>query len=142
MSVRSDGTRSLAARWLVGIGCLSLAAGAVLHLTGGYQLVLAGTLASNLNTELEYALRCVFLIVGWHWLVIAAIAMIAAFLRTSTARAIVLLCAVALIVDGALMAKFLGWFVGTDMILASAVLILCGGFALAPVGQVVEEFAK
>lgn len=141
MSVRS-GTRSLAARCLVGIGCLSLAAGAVLHLTGGYPLVLAGLLASNLNPELQSALRSVFLIVGWHWLMIAAIAMIAAFLRASAARAIVLLCAVTLIGDGALMAKFLGWFVGTDMILVSALLILCGGLAIAPAKQVVEEFAK
>jgi hypothetical protein len=141
MSVRIKDTRSLAARCLVGIGSLSLAAGAVLHLTGGYPLISAGVLASNLNTELQSALRCVFLIVGWHWLMLAAIAMIAAFLRASAAKAIVLLCAVALIVDGALMAKFLGWFVGTDMILASAVLILCGGFVLAPVKRVVEEFA-
>ena len=142
MSVRSDGTRSLAARCLVGIGCLSLAAGAVLHLTGGYPLVSAGVLASNLNTDLQSAFRSVFFIVGWHWLVIAAIAMIAAFSRASAAKAIVLLCAAALIVDGALMAKFLGWFVGTDMILVSALLILCGGFALAPVKQAVEEFVK
>jgi hypothetical protein len=130
------------ARSLVGIGCLSLAAGAVLHLTGGYPLVSAGVLASNLNTDLQSAFRSVFLIVGWHWLMIAAIAMIAAFSRARTAKAIVLLCAVTLIVDGALMAKFLGWFVGTDMILVSALLILCGGFAIAPAERVVEEFAN
>jgi hypothetical protein len=142
MSVRIKDTRSLAARWLVGIGCLLLATGAALHLTGGYPVISAGLRASNLNTELQSALRCVFLIVGWHWLVIAAIALIAVFSRESAAKAIVLLCAVALLVDGALMAKFLGWFVGTDMILASALLILCGGLAIAPVKQAVEEFAK
>jgi hypothetical protein len=133
--------RMKAARWLVGTGCLLLAAGAVLHLVAAYPQISAGVLASNLNAELQSALRSVFLIVGWHWLMIAAIAMIAAFSRASAAKAIVLFCAVTLIVDGALMAKFLGWFVGTDMILASALLILCGGFAIAPAKQVVEEFA-
>jgi len=130
-----------AGRWLVGTGCLVLAAGAVLHLVAAYPQVSSGVLASNLDTGLKSALRSVFLIVGWHWLIIAAIAMIAAFSRASAAKTIVLLCAVALIVDGAVMARFLGWFVGTDMILVSALLILCGGFALAPAKKVVEEFA-
>jgi hypothetical protein len=142
MSVRIKDTRSLAARCLIGTGCLSLAAGAMLHLNGGYRLVRAGVLASNLNIELQSALRCVFLIVGWHWLMIASIALIAAFSRAPAAKAVVLLCAVALIVDDVLMAKFLGWFVGTNIILVSALLILGGGFATAPARRVVEQLAK
>jgi uncharacterized membrane protein len=126
----------------MGIGCLNVAAGAVLHLAGGYHEVEAGVLASNLDTVLKSALRCVFLIVGCHWIVLAMITSIAAFSRASIRETVVLLCALALIIDSSLMAAFLGWFVGTDMILASALLILCGGFTLAPAGTVVETRAE
>lgn len=133
--------RIKAARCLIGIGCLVLAAGAVLHLGAAYPQVSAGVQGSNLSTGLQSGLRSVFLIVGWHWLMIAVITMIAAFSRASSAKVIILLCAIVLIVDGAVMAKFLGWFVGTDMIFVSAFLILCGGFAIAPAKRAVEEFA-
>jgi hypothetical protein len=134
--------RTRAARWLTGIGCLILVAGAVLHLTGAYPKVAAGARASNLATVLQSAFPCVFLIVGSHWIVLAAIAMVAVFSRMSRSSAVVLLCALALIVDSLFMASFLGWFVGTDMILASALLISCGGLALAPAKSVAAVRAE
>jgi len=124
--------RSAASRWLVGAGCLVLVAGALLHLIAAYPKVSPAVLASNLNPSLQSALRSVFLIIGCHWIFLAAIAMVGAFSRTSARRTIVLLCALALFVDAALMASFLGWFMGTAMILASALLILCGGLAVTP----------
>lgn len=125
-------TRTKAARWLVGVGSLLLFGGGFLHLFGGYPLVKAGVLSSNLDAALKSALRSVFLMVGWHWIVLAVIATLAAFSRAPVAKLLVLLCGFTLLVDGALMATFLGWFVGTNMILFSALLILCGGFALEP----------
>lgn len=83
-----------------------------------------------------------FLIVGWHWIAIAAVAAVAAFTRARVGKALVLICGFAILIDGAVMAAFLGWFVGTDMILVSALLILCGGFALVPAERPVETIAK
>ena len=40
------------------------------------------------------------------------------------------------------MARFLGWFLGTDMILGSALVILCGGLALADARTEIEAIAK
>ena len=134
--------RNTTARWLVGTGCLVLLPGAGLHLAAAYPKVSASVLASNLDTGLQSALRCVFLIVGWHWIVLAAIAVFAVFSRAPVGKIVVLLCALALIFDAALMAAFLGRFLGTGMILASALLILCGGFALPPAKPVVEVGAK
>jgi hypothetical protein len=119
-------------RGLAGAGSVILFGGALLHLIAAYPQVSSGVLVSNLDAGLKSALRSVFLIVGWHWIVIAAIAAVAAFTRASLGRTLVVICGFAILVDAAVMAAFLGWFVGTDMILASAVLILCGGFALAP----------
>jgi hypothetical protein len=47
-------------------------------------------------------------------------------------KAIVLFCGFALLVEAAVMLAFLGWFVGSAMTLASALLILCGGVLVAP----------
>ena len=134
--------RTTIARSLAGAGSLILFGGALLHLIAAYPKVSAGVLASNLDAALKPALRSVFLIVGWHWIVIAVVAAVATFTHARTGRTLVLICGFAILVDGALTAAFLGWFVGTDMILLSALLILCGGFALAPAKSVVEAIAK
>ncbi|HEV2135614.1 MAG TPA: hypothetical protein VGR47_15370 [Terracidiphilus sp.] len=135
-------TQNKIGRGLAGAGCVILFAGALLHLIAGYPLVSAGVLKSNLDAGLKPALRSVFLIVGWHWIVIAVIAAVAAFIRPRGGRVVVLICGFAILVDGALMAVFLGWFVGTNMILLSALLILCGGFVLAPAKRPTEEVAN
>lgn len=127
--------RIKAARLLAALGSILLLGGGLLHLFGGYPLVKAGVLSSNLDAALKPALRSVFLIVGWHWIVIAVIAALAAFSRSRVGKTLVLICGLTLLVDGMLMAVFLGWFVGTNMILLSALLILCGGFALVPAKQ-------
>ncbi|HEV2326493.1 MAG TPA: hypothetical protein VGS10_21320 [Terracidiphilus sp.] len=54
----------------------------------------------------------------------------------------VLICGLTLLIDTALMAAFVGWFVGTDMILASALLIFCGGAVLALANRPFEAVAK
>jgi hypothetical protein len=122
--------RSKAAGSLVACGCIVLLAGAALHLAAAYPRVSAAVKSSNLNAGLQSALRSVFLIVGWHWIVIGFIVLIGAFLETKLRKPIVLFCGFALLLDAGVMARFLGWFVGTDMILASALLILFGGLLL------------
>lgn len=134
--------RTKIARSLVGLGSIVLFAGALLHLIAGYPLVSAGVLASNLDAALKPALRSVFLIVGWHWIVVAVISAVGAFARARLAKTIVLICGLAVLIDGTVMAVFLGWFVGSEMILASALLILCGGLALDHAKRAVDIVAE
>ncbi|MGA7047047.1 MAG: hypothetical protein WBP65_18455 [Candidatus Sulfotelmatobacter sp.] len=119
--------RNNAARILVALGALVLSAAALLHCIAAYPKVSTAVNASNLGVPLQRALRTVFLLVGWDWIVIAIIMLISAFTVTKLRKLIVLFCGFALLVTAAVMLTFLGWFVGTDMVLASALMSLCGG---------------
>ena len=68
-----------------------------------------------------------------HIFVIAIIMLISAFTVTKLRKVIVLFCGLALLVNMAVMLAFMGWFIGTDMVLASALMILCGGLLFQPV---------
>jgi hypothetical protein len=142
MFADSMNVRTKIGRWLAGAGIVILVGGALLHLIAAYPEVSSGVLASNLVPHLKPALRAVFFIVGWHWIVIAVIATAAIFTRAGVGKALVLICGFAILVDGAVMVALLGWFVGSEMILLSALLILCGGFALAPAKRVPEAVAE
>jgi len=119
--------RNHAARILVALGASVLIAAALLHCVAAYPKVSPVVNASNLSVPLQRALRTVFLLVGWDWIVIAIIMLICAFTVTKLRRVIVLFCGFALLVTTAVMLAFLGWFVGTDMILASGLMSFCGG---------------
>ncbi len=124
--------RGKVAKFFATLGCLVLLAGAVLHLIAAYPRVSFGLARSNISPGLQSALRTVFLLVGWDWIVIAVIVLIAVSAATSLRKVIVLFCGLALLVDAAVMLAFIGWFVGAVMILASALLILCGGSLVDP----------
>ena len=65
--------RNNAARILVALGAMVLIAGALLHCMAAYPKVSTAVSASNLGAPLQRALRTVFLLVGWDWIVIAII---------------------------------------------------------------------
>ena len=119
--------RNNAARILVALGAMVLIAGALLHCMAAYPKVSTAVSASNLGAPLQRALRIVFLLVGWDWIMIAIIMLISTFTVTRLRKVIVLLCGFALLVTAAVMLAFLGWFVGTDIVLASALMSFCGG---------------
>jgi small basic protein len=58
---------------------------------------------------------------------VIAIIMISAVTVTKLGKVIVLFCGFALLVNMAVMLAFMGRFIGTDMVLASALMTLCGG---------------
>lgn len=121
-------SRLSVARFLIIVGCIILLAASVLHSVGAYPRVSAGLAASNLNGGLQSALRAVFLMIGWDWIVIviAIVVLIAAFTETNLRKPVVLFCGAALLVQTAVMLRFLGFFPGTDMILSAALLIVSG----------------
>jgi hypothetical protein len=118
--------RNNAARILVALGAMVLIAAALLHLSD-YRKDLFAVSASNLGAPLQGGVRALYFLVGWDWIVIAIIMPISAFTVTKLGKVIVLFCGFALLVNMAVMLAFMGWFVGTDMVLASALMILCGG---------------
>jgi hypothetical protein len=118
--------RNNAARILVALGAIVLIAAALLHLSD-YPKDLSAVSASNLGAPLKGGVRSLYFLVGWDWIVIAIIMLISAFTVTKLGKVIVLFCGFALLVNMAVMLAFMGWFVGTDMVLASALMTLCGG---------------
>jgi hypothetical protein len=118
--------RNNAARILVALGAIVLIAAALLHLSD-YPKDLSAVSASNLGAPLKGGVRSLYFLVGWDWIVIAIIMLISAFTVTKSRNVIVLFCGFALLVNMAVMLAFMGWFVGTDMVLASALMTLCGG---------------
>ena len=124
--------RHKVALFLIVFGCVVLLAGAALHLIAAYPRVVLGATASSLKPNLQSAFRTVFLLVGWDWIVAGIIVLIASFSATKLGKAIVLICGLSLLGHTAIMAGFLGWFAGTDMIFTAGLLIFCGGALLQP----------
>jgi hypothetical protein len=118
--------RNNAARILVALGAMVLIAAALLHLSD-YPKDLSAVSASNLGAPLQGAVRALYFLVGWDWIVIAIIMLISAFTVTKLGKVIVLFCGFAILVNMTVMLAFMGWFVGTGMVLASALMTLCGG---------------
>jgi len=119
--------RNKAGRILVGLGSIALFAIAAVHWAayGNYLSPALG--ASNLAAPLQAGLRAVFLMVGWDWIVIGAIVLLAAITETKLRKVLVLVCGVAVLVEAGLALAFMGIFVGSEMIGLAALLILCGG---------------
>ncbi len=119
--------RNKAAQILVLIGAIVLFASAALHSMGAYPKLSTQLAASNLKVSLQAALRAIFLLVGWDWLVIGTIALLAAFTRTRLRKALVLLCGFAVLVQTVVTLAFIGVFVGNELIGTAAVLLIVGG---------------
>lgn len=124
--------RQRTAQLLVGLGCLVLLAGAVLHLIAAYPRLSSALAASNLNADLQGAMRTVFLLIGWAWIIIAVVILIAALTETKIKKTIVLFCGLALLVQIPVWVALMGWFVGNEMFVSAAALIVCGGLLFRP----------
>jgi hypothetical protein len=124
--------RQFVAKLLVGLGCLNMLVGAGLHLYAGYPLISAGIAASNLSGRLANATRAVFLMIGFTWITIAVVTLIAAFTQTRIRKILVLFCGLSLLAEIPIWVRLMGWFVGNEMFLLSGVLITLGGLLLPP----------
>jgi hypothetical protein len=119
--------RNNAARILVTSGSIVLFAAAVLHFFAGYSTGFAALAASNLKVGLQTAFRVVFLSVGWDWILLGTIALVAAFKATAARKALVLVCGLGVLIEAVAGAAIMGIFIGNEMIGAGAVLIIIGG---------------
>jgi hypothetical protein len=123
--------RKRTAQVLAILGSVILFAGAALHSVLGSRVVFAALDASNGPPDIVHGLKAVWLIVAWHWTVIGIVAIAAAFSQLRIRRAVVLLCGIVLLADGAGMYAALGIFIGNAMIFAAAIAFLAGA-ALFP----------
>jgi surface polysaccharide O-acyltransferase-like enzyme len=119
--------RNKVARILVTLGAIVLFASTAIHSAAAYPKVSGALSASNLSAPLKAALRAVFLLVGWHWVVIGVVALLAVFRETKLRKILVLFCGVAVLVETGLTLAFIGVFLGNELIGSAALLILCGG---------------
>ena len=122
--------RKRPARILVAMGSIVLFASAALHSLAAYPRLSTALGASNLNVHLQEPLRAVFLLVGWDWIVIAIVALLAAFTETKLRKILVLFCGVAVLAETALTLAFIGVFVGNEMIGSAALLLIVGGLLI------------
>ncbi|HEY6441721.1 MAG TPA: hypothetical protein VIY66_00120 [Candidatus Acidoferrales bacterium] len=118
--------RNNTARILVALGAVVLIAASLLHLSD-YSKDLSAVNASNLRAGLKDGVRSLYFSFGWESIAIAIIMLISAFAVTKLGKAIVLFCGFALLVDLAVTVASMGWFVGPEMVLVSALLAICGG---------------
>jgi hypothetical protein len=121
---------SKAAKFLVGFGCLTLLASALLH-SLAYTQVWPVVRASNLPQNLQSVFRVAFLSMAWHWLVLAVIAWIAAVREGTLQKRLVLICGFAVLIEAILTVPFVGLFIGNELLGIASLLILCGGFLLS-----------
>jgi hypothetical protein len=124
--------RRKTARVLAACGSVVLLASAVLHTMLGYPSLSAALAASNLSGSLQSAMRAVFLLVAWDWIVIAIIVLLAGFTETMLRRIVIVFSGVALLVQTGIMLHFVGWFAGSEMIVTAGLLIVSAGFVFAP----------
>jgi hypothetical protein len=124
--------RPIVSQLLIGLGSLNVLVGAGLHLFAGYPRLSAALAASNLSGLLANAMRAVFLMIGFTWITIAIVTLIAAFTQTRIRKALVLFCGLSLLAEIPIWVGLMGWFIGNEMFLVSGVLITCGGFLLPP----------
>lgn len=121
--------RNTGAKILVALGCVDLVFSVALHWFGAYPHLSAALRASNLSAPLQAALRAVFLLVGWNWIVIAIVAL-TAFTRTRLRKPLVMFCGIALFVETGLTLHFVGVFIGSELIGSAALLLILGSLLL------------
>lgn len=120
--------RNQAARILVTIGSIVLFASAALHFLAGFRIGFPALAASNLKADLQSGFRVVFLSVGWDWILLGVIVLVAAFKAIAARKAIVWVCGFGLLIEAVVGAAIMGIFIGDEIIAAAAILIVIGGF--------------
>jgi hypothetical protein len=124
----SSGGRSMKndklARVLVVLGCIVLLASTTLHWIAGHLTLPRALAASKLAPPISSGLHAVFILVGWDWIVIAIVVLIVTFSGTRARKAILIVCAVGLLVSAGIVFHFLGWFIADEMLGAAGLLIL------------------
>jgi hypothetical protein len=112
------------ARWLILLGSICMFVGALLHILGGSVGVFPALAKSGLDPRVAGAIKCVWLVVSAHGLLLAP-----AFVwisRRPGTRALLRYLALIPVVDAVLMFRFVGFFAGFYIVSACALLLVAG----------------
>jgi hypothetical protein len=118
------------ARFLIIAGAGVLFFSAAVHTFAAYPRVTAAISVSDLSPTLKAALRAVFLLVGWNWLAIGLLALLAALRAGTSHKLLVVLLGASILVETGLTLAMMGVFVGNELLAAAAALLLAGGLLL------------
>ena len=115
---------------LVTIGSIGLFVSSALHVRAGYSGGFPALAASNLGAGLQSGFRVVFLSVAWDWILLGAIAVLAAFKATVGRKALVLVCGFGILIEAVAGAAVMGVFFGIELTGAAGIFTIIGGFLL------------
>jgi hypothetical protein len=115
------------ARFLIISGAGVLFLSAAVHTFAAYPRVAAAVSTSDLSPTLKAALRTVFLLVGWNWLAIGLLALLAALCAGTSRKLLVIFLGASILVETGLSLAMMGIFVGNELLAAAAALLLAGG---------------
>ncbi len=105
-------------------------AAAILH-ASSLTNVSGALTRTTLNEFLTTALKVVWLMIAWHYVVLASMALIAVFGLTRPAKVILILIGILVGLDAVVLVASLGWFEGGTL-LAIAAALLVGGALVFP----------
>lgn len=116
-------------------GAALLAVTALFHASGYPQLPAPSPAVAppNLFTA---SLRPLWLFASLHWLLTAAVCVLAIGAHPRVARAILLVCAATVMANAVLLYAFIGPFIGEAILAVAAVLIGAGAYRLPMTGEV------
>ena len=116
--------RNTVAQILVALGAGGWFATAVFHLKDyPKDTAKVGALSASMQAEFQ----TIFLMVGWDWIVVAVVALLAAFSATTLRKVLVLFCGVAGLVQAALALALMGVFLGTWLMFPASFFLIVGG---------------
>jgi hypothetical protein len=115
-------------RWLVLLGSLVLLAAGLLHIIGGFMVLIPALVKAGIDPELIRAVKCVWLVFTVELVILAP-----AFVWLSgrpAGRSLLLYLALIPLIDAALMYYFVGPFIGSNMVAGGTLLLLIGAWLL------------
>lgn len=113
--------------YAVWIGAALLTITALFHFTAYFEIP-APRVGAGAPGFFDAALRPLWLFASLHWLLTAAVCVLVTKAEQHIARPILLACAAIVIVDAALLYRFIGPFVGEVILVAAALLMVVGAF--------------
>ena len=121
-------TRRVMSRTSITLGCVVLLVSAAVHCHAYLTFSAPAVHASNLPIALRSVFEIAFLSMAWNWIVLALIVLIVTFGEVRLGKAIALICGFAVLVQAVFTVPMVGLFIGNEMIGASSLLIIIGGF--------------
>jgi hypothetical protein len=115
---------------LVLSGALLLIITAGLHLFGGYPYVLQALAGSGIKPTNAAVFKAMWVLFSSHLIIVSGVLILCSLRGGRLAGPVIILCGLIPVVDAAVLAWFVGSFVGNKLLAASGMSVLLGGVLL------------